>query len=259
MRYPNGLFGWIDLMTRDPQSAKDFYEALFGWTHEDLPTPQGVPYTQFSKDGRLVCGLSPMMPGVPEEIGAFWNSYVIVEDAEATVSAVVAAGGSVQMPAMDVMDQGRMAMVVDPSGGVVGLWQPAVHQGAEVFNEPGSLTWNELQSRDLDAARPFYAEVFGWEWVQGPDPGYWVANLPAKEGDDKSNAGAMGIPPGAPAEMPSMWMVYFAVADCDEAMTAAQGLGGQVFLPAMQMGPGRFGGLVDPTGGYFLVGSLTAG
>ncbi|MFN8183912.1 MAG: VOC family protein [Candidatus Nanopelagicales bacterium] len=256
MRYPNGLFGWVDVMTRDPERAIEFYQDLFGWTHTDQPTPMGPPYTQFFKDGQLVCGLSPMMPGVPPEVGAFWNSYVLVEDADAAAARAEAAGGKVTMPPMDVMDQGRMAMLADPSGAVVGLWQPASHEGADLLNEPGSLTWNELQTRDIDAALPFYEKVFGWEWVDGPDQGYKVANVPGKPGEDKSNAGAMPMPPGVPDEAPSVWMVYFAVADCDTAMAAAEGLGAQVFLPAMQMGPGRFGGLIDPTGGMFLVGSL---
>jgi uncharacterized protein len=253
MRYPDGLFGWVDIMTRDPQRATEFYEGLFGWTHIDQPTPMGPPYTQFFKDGELVCGLSPMMPGVPESVGAFWNSYVIVADADATLAKVEPAGGTVTMPAMDVMDQGRMAMVMDPTGASVGLWQPAAHQGADLFNAPGSLTWNELQTRDTDAALPFYEKVFGWQWVDGPDQGYYLATLPAKDGEDKTNAGAMTTPPGVPDEAPNVWMVYFAVDDCDTSMAAAQELGGQVFLPAMDMGPGRFGGLVDPTGGMFLV------
>ncbi len=256
MRYPNGLFGWADIMTRDPGRAIEFYEGLFGWTHVDQPTPMGPPYTQFFKDGQLVCGLSPMMPGVPEEIGAFWTSYVLVEDADATAAAAEAAGGTVSMPPMDVMDQGRMAMLSDPTGAAVGLWQPAAHEGADVFNVPGSMTWNELQTRDIEAALPFYEKVFGWEWTDAQMPGYYVANIPAKPGDDKSNAGAMTTPPGVPDEAPNLWMVYFAVEDCDTAMAAAQGLGGEVFLPAMEMGPGKFGGLIDPTGGMFLLGSF---
>lgn len=256
MRYPNGLFGWIDLMTRDTAAATRFYEGLFGWSHVDLPTPMGVPYTQFFKDGQLVCGMSPMMPGVPESVGAFWNSYVIVEDAEATIDRVLPAGGSVLMGPDDVMDQGRLAMIADPTGATVGLWQPNQHQGADVFNVAGSLTWNELQTRDIDAALPFYAAVFGWEWTDGPDDGYHIANLPNKPGDDKTNAGAMSTPPGVPAEAPNVWSVYFAVDDCDTSVAAAQGLGGSVFLPAMQMGPGKFAGLMDPTGAMFLLGAF---
>lgn len=256
MRYPNGLFGWIDLMTRDTATAARFYEQLFGWTHVDLPTPAGPPYTQFYKDEQLVCGMAPMMPGVPDDIGAFWNSYVLVDDLDATVDRVAVAGGTVTMPAMDVMDQGRMAMVTDPAGASVGVWQPMLHQGADVFNQPGTLTWNELQSRDVQAAMTFYTEVFGWAWDAGPSPDYWVANLSAKPGDDKSNAGAMEMPPGVPPEVPGLWVVYFAVEDCDTSMAVGQGLGGQVFLPAMQMGPGKFGGLTDPTGGMFFLGSF---
>ena len=118
------------------------------------------------------------------------------------------------------------------------------------------MTWNELQTRDVEAALPFYAAVFGWEWTDGPDDGYYVANLPSKPGDDKTNAGAMTMPANVPPEAPNLWMVYFAVDDCDTAVAAAGELGGFTFLPAMQMGPGRFGGLVDPTGGMFLVGSF---
>lgn len=256
MRYPNGLIGWIDLMTRDTTKAAEFYEGLFGWTHVELPTPVGVPYFQFHKDGQLVCGMSPMMPGVPEQVGAFWNSYVIVEDADATLAKVEGAGGTVLMPADDVMDQGRLAMVSDPTGATIGLWQPKEHQGADLFNAPGSLSWNELQTRDIRAAMPFYEQVFGWSWREGPNPDYWVADLPAKTGDDKSNAGAMVMPPGVPEEAPNSWMIYFAVDDCDTSMAAAQSLGGQVFLPAMEMGQGKFGGLTDPTGGMFLVYSF---
>ncbi len=256
MRYPNGLFGWVDVMTRDPGRAIEFYEGLFGWTHVDQSIMPGLAYTQFFKDGKLVCGLSPMMPGVPEMVGAVWNSYVLVEDADATAAEAAAAGGTVLMPPDDVTDQGRLAMLADPTGAAVGLWQPATHQGADVFNVPGSLTWNELQTRDIEAALPFYEQVFGWEWVDGSSEGYHVANLPAKQGEDKSNAGAMPTPPGVPDEVPNMWSVYFAVDDCDVSLAAAQELGGQVFLPTMQFGMGQFGGLVDPTGGYFLVASF---
>lgn len=253
MRYPNGLFGWADLMTRDTATAAQFYDALFGWTHVEQPTPMGPAYTEFFKDGRLVCGMSPMMPGVPEQVSAFWNAYVLVEDLDATLDRVLPAHGSVSMPAMDVMNEGRMAMVTDPSGATVGLWEPRDHQGADVFNEPGSMTWNELQSRDVDAALPFYDAVFGWTWRTQDGSDYWVAELPAKQDEDKTNAGAMAMPPGVPDEVSSLWMVYFAVDDCDTSLAAAQELGGQVFLPAMRMDQGTFGGVADPTGGMFFV------
>lgn len=259
MRYPEGLFGWIDLTTSDVAAAKEFYSGLFGWSYADLPTPMGVPYTQFDLDGQRVAGMGPL----PSDMSAggmpsFWSSYIITADLDAAVDRVQAAHGEVIMPAMDVMDQGRMAMVSDPSGGIVGLWQPMAHEGADVFNVPGALTWNELQSRDIDAALPFYADAFGWVWDDGPNPGYFVASLPAKPGEDKTNCGAMAMPPGVPDEAPSFWMVYFAVADCDATMALAQELGGSVLFPTMDMGPSRFGGLIDPTGGMFAIASYVA-
>ena len=259
MRYPHGLFGWVDLTTTDVERARTFYTGLFGWTSRDLPTPMGPAYTMFAKDGKLVAGMSPQQPdlaaaGVPSA----WSSYVLVEDVDAVLATVEPAGGTILMPAMDVMEQGRLAMLRDPSGAVVGLWQPKEHQGADLFNAPGSLTWNELQTRNLAAATAFYAAVLGWRWEAAGD-GYQVAYLDAKEGEDKSNAGAMAMPEAAPAEAPSAWMVYFAVADCDESVARAQQLGATVFLPAMAMGPGRFAGLVDPTGAMFLLGSFPAG
>jgi predicted enzyme related to lactoylglutathione lyase len=176
--------------------------------------------------------------------------------ADAALAAVPAAGGTVTMPAMDVMTEGRMAMIADPSGAVVGLWQPRDHGGAEIFNVPGTLTWNELQTRDLAAATPFYAAVFGWRWQPMDDSDYLIAMLDTKEGDDKSNCGAMPMPAMAPPEAPNAWSVYFAVADCDASVARAVELGGSVFLPAMPMGPGRFAGIADPTGAMFLLGSF---
>jgi len=260
MRLPHGSFGWVDLTSTDVDAAKAFYTGLFGWTATDMPTPMGPVYTMFRKDGHLVAGLGPLPPdmaaaGAP----SMWSSYVMVDDADKVLEAVGPAGGTVVMPAMDVMTQGRMAMIADPSGAVVGLWQPRDHAGAELFNEPGSLTWNELQTRDLTAATAFYTEVFGWRWEPMEDgSGYLIGMLDSKDGDDKSNAGAMTMPPAVPAEVPSYWAVYFLVVDCDESVARATELGGAVFMPPMDMGPGRFAGITDPAGGMFCLGSVPA-
>ena len=125
MRYPNGFFGWVDLVSTDVPAAKAFYSGLFGWETEDIPTPMGPAYTMCRLGGQLVAGIGPQPPGMAEAgVPSMWNSYVMVEDIDATCTAVAAAGGAVVMPAMDVMTEGRMAMVADPSGAVVGLWQP---------------------------------------------------------------------------------------------------------------------------------------
>ncbi len=254
MELTQGSFGWIDLMTTDVPAAKAFYGGLFGWTSVDMPMGPDYAYTQFHKGGKRVAGLGPMPPGGPE-MPVVWSSYVMVADADVILAAVPGAGGQVIAPAMDIMSQGRMAMIADPSGAVVGLWQPMDHQGAELFNAPGSLTWNELQTRDLGSAMEFYTSVFGWSWAEGPgDTGYQMGSVPVPDAEPMMICGAMSMPAGVPDEVPSFWAVYFAVEDCDTSLALAESLGGSVFLPAMDMGPGRFGGVIDPTGGMFFLG-----
>jgi hypothetical protein len=257
MRYPNGFPGWVDLSTTDQQAATEFYTALFGWTAREMPTGTGGTYTMLSLDDRLICGLGPQAPGTPAGVPPAWTSYVLVGDLDEVVAATPGAGGQVLMPAMDVLTSGRMAMVADPSGAVLGLWQPRDHQGADAFNEPGAVCWNELQSRDLGAALPFYEELFGWRWEHQRSTAvdYYVAHLDAKgsasEGVDTSVAGAMPMPPGVPGEVPSMWGVYFTVSDLDASMASAAGLGGQVVVEPMDMEGGRFAALADPQGAVF--------
>jgi len=147
-----------------------------------------------------------------------------------------------------------MAMAADLSGGVIGIRQPIDHEGADVFNVPGALTWNELQSTGLTAAQPFYEQSFGWRWeLNDATVDYWVTNLDAKTGDDKSNGGAMPLPAMAPPGMPSMWFTYFAVDDCDATLAMVNAIGGSTLFEPMKMGPGRFAGIVDPVGGMFMV------
>lgn len=250
MRHPQGLFGWVDLLSTDVDAAKTYYSGLLGWETVDVPTPMGPAYTMCSVDGKVVAGMGPqppMMAGAP----SVWNSYVLVEDADAICAAATAAGGNVLMPAMDIMTQGRMAMFADPGGAVVGLWQPRDMEGADAFNVPGALTWNELHTRDVAKAQAFYGPLFGWSWAE--NDGYTMIQLDAKEGDDKSNGGVMTMPPGMPAGVPEYWAVYFSVTDADATAARSKELGGGVFLEPMSMGPGRMVGLTDPTGARFMV------
>jgi predicted enzyme related to lactoylglutathione lyase len=255
MDWTPGTFGWVDLVTTDVPAAKRFYAGMLGWTYEDRPTPVGVDYTMCYRDELMVCGMGPQPPAM-QAAGAppAWNSYVLVEDADETAAAAEAAGGGVVMPVMDVMDSGRMVMVAGPDGAVVGAWQPIEHEGAELFGEPGAVTWNELQSRDLVAARDFLSETFGWTWRrQAGELEYWVADA---EESPEDVGGAMNMPDGVPLEAPSMWVVYFAVDDCYRSAVQVAELGGSLFLPPMVMGPGTFAGAVDPTGGMFFFGSF---
>jgi predicted enzyme related to lactoylglutathione lyase len=147
------------------------------------------------------------------------------------------------MPAMDVMDQGRMAIVVDPTGAAFGVWQPKQHTGADAVNQPAALTWVEVYSSDPEKTRSFYADLFGWtsELMEGSD-NYWLWKR-----DGESFAGLM-TKPEEMAKMPDCWVTYFGVADVDATAAEVKAAGGTVIWGPMQTGPGRSIGVVDPTG-----------
>lgn len=139
--YAAGTPCWIDLMTADVDAATGFYTSLFDWTAQDSHGEDGTRiYTNFLREGQVVAGMSGQPPEMAEAgMPPVWSTYVATEDLDATVATVEQAGGSVLMPAMDVMDAGRMAIVGDPGGAAISLWQAGSHQGADVCNETN--TW----------------------------------------------------------------------------------------------------------------------
>jgi predicted enzyme related to lactoylglutathione lyase len=247
-RYEDGVPSWVDLGSPDLPSSRAFYGALFGWE-----TPEGAPeaggYSVCLLEGKTVAGLGPKMdPAMP----TVWMSYVNVDSADDTVAKVSANGGTVFMPPTDIMDAGRMAIVADPPGAVIGLWQPKAHTGAQVVNEPGALCWNELITTDLDASKAFYGAVFGWgaedQGPPGGPPAYTEWQLAGR-----SIGGMMAKSADMPAEMPPNWGVYFAVADTDATVATAQQLGGSVLMGPTDIEPGRFAVLADNLGAVFNV------
>ena len=144
-----------------------FYGELFGWTAEDAGEDYGH-YHNFSKDGALVAGLMRKQPdaGYPD----FWMTYLSSADAKATAAAAAEAGGQVMLEPMAVMDLGAMAVLADPTGGAVGVWQPGRHRGYEVHSQAGAPVWHEVHTRDHAGAVAFYQRVFGWtpRWSATP-------------------------------------------------------------------------------------------
>ena len=262
MSYPHGLFSWTDISLPDPAAGSKFYADLFGWHAEDQHDEDGnYVYTMFSKGGKSVAGLGPQPPGMAEQgIPPMWNSYVTVDDVDATVAKWTEGGGSVVMPAMDVFDAGRMAIVADPQGAVVSLWQARATVGGELFTEHGSMTWNELATRDSAAARDFLGSVFPYEFekFEGSPGEYWLIKLESKEegqpyAEDKFNGGILTVDDSWPDDMPSHWMVYFRVDDTDDTVARLESLGGKVSVPAFDSPAGRIAVVGDPQGGTFSV------
>ncbi len=250
--YPHGTFCWVDLAAKDAAVAKDFYSKLFGWTTNDTPMGEGGVYSMLQKNGKDVGALY----GMPEEMCAqgvptHWQNYVSVDDVDAVAGKVEELGGSILQPPCDVMEAGRMAILRDPDGASLGLWQAKQHCGSKLANEPGSFCWNELYTRDIAGQREFYTKLFGWTFDTMPDSSgeeYTVF----KNGDSPA-AGMMEIKKEW-GEVPPNWSVYFAIEDCDAAIEKATSMGGKTVMPAMEIeNVGRFVFLQDPQGAYFAV------
>jgi predicted enzyme related to lactoylglutathione lyase len=247
--YEHGVPSWVDIGVPDPQLAADFYGALFGW--ESPPGPEEAGGYRIAMVGDApVAGIGPQQnPGPPA-----WATYVNVDDADAIAALVTANGGQVLVPPMDVMDVGRMAVFLDPVGAVFSVWHAGVHAGAGIVNEPGTYSWSELITTDVEASTEFYRAVFGWGVRvngEGADAyTEWTVN-------GRSVGGMMQRSAPMPAEAAPVWRVYFAVEDTDLAVERIQELGGALVAGPMDVEPGRFAVVSDPAGGVFCVIRLT--
>jgi hypothetical protein len=203
----------------------------------------------FTKDGKVVAGMGGLDP---EQIEAgqtaVWSSYIIVDDVDATFAKAVELGATPIMEPMDVFDAGRMFFVIDPVGAAVGFWQSGTHDGAEVFNEPNTMTWNEIASRDVDAAVSFYGDLVGWNAEASEFDGFAYTVLKIGE---RTTAGAYDLTGFAPDETPAHWLSWFGVEDCASAAATATELGGSVLRPPEKSSVGISAVVTDPFGAVF--------
>ena len=240
--YEPGTPSWVDIGVPDIGAALGFYSALFGWEGEDMGEEAGH-YTMCKLRGKSVAALGPAMnPGPPA-----WTTYITVASVDETAARIAEAGGTIVAPPMDVMEAGRMAVATDPTGAFFSIWEPRASIGAEIVNEPGTLCWNELNSRDVDTALTFYETVFGLKAQRSEM--YNEFHL-----GDRVVGACMPMPEMVPAEVPSFWMVYFAVADIEASTEQAKSLGATAMVELMEAGDvGRFSVLSDPMGAAFSI------
>ncbi|MEL7506906.1 MAG: VOC family protein [Cyanobacteria bacterium J06633_23] len=240
--YENGVFSWVDLMTSDQEAAKAFYTELFSWKFQDMPVDNGSIYSMAFKGNRTVAALFAR-PDNMQQVPPHWNSYINVPDLDAAVQHWQDQGGTVEMPPCDVMDSGRMAMVIDPTGAFVGLWQAKEFFGAGLVNEVNTFCWTELQTRGADKAADFYRAVFGWDLEVDEKPPNYIST----KVKGHYNCGMFDMDKAnLPAEIPSNWAVYFNVADLDESLAVVNRLDGKVLMEPMDIEPGRFTTIMDP-------------
>jgi len=247
-----GTFCWPELATSDQAGARNFYSKLFGWTPDEQDMGGGQTYTMLQKADQAVGALY----GLNEEqrnrnIPPHWNAYVSVANADAAAAKAKQLGGTLLMEPFDVMDAGRMATVQDPTGAIVSIWEAKKHIGATVLDEPGSLCWTELITRDTSKAGTFYSSLFGWkrDEMKMPEMTYTVFKR-----DDKPAGGMMPTLPNMGPNMPSVWLTYFAVEDTDRSADKAKSLGAKVKNGPLDIpNVGRFAVLEDPQGATFAI------
>src|SRR6478609_6840540 len=203
-----------------------------------MPPDAPGSYLIATLDGLDVAGIGPGSEATPT-----WNTYVAVDDADATAAAVSAAGGQVVSAPQDAGPGGRAATCTDPAGAEFRLWQARRRLGAQLANTPGAWNFSDLYTPDRDAAMAFYTAIFGWRAADLAGGGWAMLQVPGY-GDHLAATVDPGIherqafaPPGfadviggiaqAGDEKPH-WHVTFTVADRDESASLAESLGATV-------------------------------
>lgn len=256
VRHTPGTFCWWELATTDLARSKAFYGALFGWTTNEMPIDETQVYVMFQSDGKDVgaaYGLTPEMQA--QGVTPHWGVYLATDDADAATERARSLGAKVLVEPCDVFEAGRMAALQDPTGGAFSLWEPKSHPGAAKVNALNAVCWNELATDDPVAAATFYAGLFDYT-TETHDMGHGPYTIFLREGALK---GGLFRKDASMGEIPTHWMTYFSVADCDADTERAKALGAGVIVPPTDIPTvGRFSVLRDPTGAVFAIITMTA-
>lgn len=245
-----GRFVWYELLTTDTASAISFYPDVVGWTTR----PWGGGYTMWiGSQGPL--GGTMALAHDAKHVGAppHWTGSVRVTNVDEAVELARRRGGACPVGPMDIPEVGRYALIADPQGATIGVFEPAMVMDLHDTSKPGELSWNELMTSDHDAAFRFYSELFGWRKVLEHDMGEMGKYLTF--GRDGVQLGGMFTRPrGMPA--PSAWLYYIRVSDLDASLARARAKGAYVLNDPMDVpGGGRIVQLADPQGAAFALHS----
>ena len=260
--YPSGVPCWVDTLCADAEGATRFYTELFGWQYSgpgaNRDTPQAEYFVARIRDRDAAgIGMAPES-GIP----VAWNTYIAVDDLDAAIAAATEAGGEVLTPPVDASPAGSLAILRDPAGAAIGLWQAETRAGAQVVNEPSAWAMSQLQTTETAREREFYGAVFGWEF-DDLDMGGAALTLCRRPGYLGGEAG-QPVPrdtvaimlPGEDPPSPARWTVGFWIADADGAAERAPLLGGSVVAPPFDIPGFRSAVLADPAGAIFSISEL---
>jgi predicted enzyme related to lactoylglutathione lyase len=114
-------FVHVELGTTDLDRAKSFYQAMFDWQLQDVDVGDGMTYTMINVGEGTGGGMmKQMVPNAPSS----WLAYVEVDDIAAATAKARSLGATIMRDVMEVKDAGSLSIIVDPTGAVLGLWQP---------------------------------------------------------------------------------------------------------------------------------------
>jgi predicted enzyme related to lactoylglutathione lyase len=242
-----GKVVWNDLVTQDLDVARRFYGELFGWTFEQTTAPGGQPYL-LARSGRIfVGGLVAVSSPSKDVVLSRWLPYMSVSDVDASVAKATAGGARVLVGAADV-SLGRVAVIQDKEGAVLGLARSHIGDPDDTTTAPGPgrVVWTELLANDPASASQFYQTVIGVtahtiERHGGP------YTLLSEHGIDRA-----GILKNPSDDAAPVWLTYFGVDDPVSAAARVEALGGTVILPpSPQLRDGTMAVVIDPTGALF--------
>jgi uncharacterized protein len=269
--YIPGVPCWVDTSQPDPEAATKFYGGLFGWEFEDvMPAGSEAKYFIGRLAGKDVAAVGSIPEGAPEM--AMWNTYIWVDRADETAAKVRDAGGDVVMEPFDVGDSGRMAVCADSEGAAFCVWQAKENRGAQLVNDPGTLNFNNLNTRDAEGAKKFYGSVLGWKTLDvGGGTEFWTVDgygdhleseyQPGLRKQVEESGGPKGFEDVVASlvpirddqpDTPPHWSVTFAVDNADAIAEKAGALGGKVIVPPMDAPWTRMTAIADPQGATFI-------
>jgi uncharacterized protein len=244
----NGNFVWYENLTKDPKAAIAFYTEVIGWKTQ--PFGEGSDYVMWVGSQGPLGGVMTL-PDAAAKMGAppHWIGNVKVANVDATVASTKKMGGKVYKEAEDIPTVGRFAVIADPQGAAISVFQAQGAMEAHDVAKEGEFCWNELLTSDSAAAVKFYTELFGWKILEEMDMGamgtYRIFGI-----GDKRIGGMMTTPKGAP--MPPMWLYYTETRNLDAAIGRATKKGAKVMNGPMDVpGGGRIAQLMDPLGAAF--------
>jgi predicted enzyme related to lactoylglutathione lyase len=244
-----GRFVWHELMTPDTSGAHAFYSKVVGWKTQ--PFEHDPSYQMFAAGSGPIGGSVAQPAGTPH-----WLHYVGTADIEATVQAAKSRGGTVTKEISSIPNGGKYAVLADPQGAAIAVYQSAQDAGKETPPKRGEFSWHELATTDWKAAVDFYSAVFGWEKMAEHDMGA-MGKYVLFGSNGVQRGGMFNKPaeyPGGPA-----WLGYIRVRDVNETAKKAKGARATLVNGPMEVPGGDWiAQFVDPYGAMFAVHTLKA-